>query len=148
MVSEFGKHYVNVLLSSILQKADIVMADLTITYDREKVVDFTKPFMNIGISIMIKKPEIEKPGVFSFLEPLGLEIWICIIIAYSAVSVGLYMVSRCSPYEWKKVSTPKGIEYENDFSIRNSFWFSTGALMLQGSDQCPRYQGLFNYSRE
>lgn len=30
------------------QKADLAVADLTITYDREQVVDFTMPFMNLG----------------------------------------------------------------------------------------------------
>lgn len=93
--------------------------------------------MNIGISIMIKKPDIEKPGVFSFMQPLEVDIWIWILVAYTAVSIGLFLVSRCSPYEWKKVASSKG-EYENEFSILNSFWFSTGSLMLQGSDTCPR----------
>jgi len=32
----------------LLQKADIAIADLTITYDREQAVDFTMPFMNLG----------------------------------------------------------------------------------------------------
>jgi len=30
------------------QRADIAVADLTITYDREQAVDFTMPFMNLG----------------------------------------------------------------------------------------------------
>jgi ionotropic glutamate receptor len=30
------------------QKADLAIADLTITYDREQAVDFTMPFMNLG----------------------------------------------------------------------------------------------------
>lgn len=34
-----------------LQKADIAIADLTITYDREQAVDFTMPFMNLGKQI-------------------------------------------------------------------------------------------------
>lgn len=33
------------------QKADLAIADLTITYDREQAVDFTMPFMNLGKSI-------------------------------------------------------------------------------------------------
>lgn len=32
----------------MLQRADLVVADLTITYDREQAVDFTMPFMNLG----------------------------------------------------------------------------------------------------
>ena len=31
-----------------LQKADLAVADLTITYEREQGVDFTMPFMNLG----------------------------------------------------------------------------------------------------
>jgi glutamate receptor, ionotropic, invertebrate len=31
------------------QRADLAIADLTITYDREQAVDFTMPFMNLGI---------------------------------------------------------------------------------------------------
>ena len=27
---------------------------MTINYDRESVIDFTKPFMNLGISILFK----------------------------------------------------------------------------------------------
>jgi len=32
------------------QKADLAIGDLTITYDREQVVDFTTPFMPLGES--------------------------------------------------------------------------------------------------
>lgn len=49
---------------------------MTITAERERVIDFTKPFMSLGISIMIKKPVKQTPGVFSFLNPLSQEIWV------------------------------------------------------------------------
>ncbi len=38
--------------------------------------------MSLGISIMIKKPTKEVPGVFSFMYPLSYEIWMCVIFAY------------------------------------------------------------------
>ncbi|KAK9536994.1 hypothetical protein VZT92_006733 [Zoarces viviparus] len=82
-------------------KADVAVAPLTITLVREQVIDFTKPFMSLGISIMIKKPIKSKPGVFSFLDPLAYEIWMCIVFAYIGVSVVLFLVSRFSPYEWQ-----------------------------------------------
>lgn len=121
------------------QVADMAVAPLTITLKRENVVDFTKPFMDVGISIMIKKPEIEKPGVFSFMKPFSIQIWMFIVLAYAAVSVGLFFVCRASPYEWRKLIQGSILKYENEFSLVNSFWFSAGALMLQGSDACPRY---------
>lgn len=49
---------------------------MTITAERERVIDFSKPFMSLGISIMIKKPIKQNPGVFSFLNPLSQEIWV------------------------------------------------------------------------
>ena len=37
-----------------IQEADLAIAPLTIIAAREKVIDFSKPFMSLGISIMIK----------------------------------------------------------------------------------------------
>lgn len=118
------------------------MAPLTITLVREEVIDFSKPFMSLGISIMIKKPQKSKPGVFSFLDPLAYEIWMCIVFAYIGVSVVLFLVSRFSPYEWHTEEFEDGqlgpSESTNEFGIFNSLWFSLGAFMQQGCDISPR----------
>ncbi|XP_077387556.1 glutamate receptor 1a isoform X3 [Festucalex cinctus] len=149
-------------------KADVAVAPLTITLVREEVIDFSKPFMSLGISIMIKKPTKSKPGVFSFLDPLAYEIWMCIVFAYIGVSVVLFLVSRFSPYEWHaddyeeggepqsptQAAASNGLqqgqtttqsnanqqspEQTNEFGIFNSLWFSLGAFMQQGCDISPR----------
>uniref|UniRef100_A0AAQ6IJP1 Glutamate receptor n=1 Tax=Anabas testudineus TaxID=64144 RepID=A0AAQ6IJP1_ANATE len=126
-------------------KADVAVAPLTITLVREEVIDFSKPFMSLGISIMIKKPTKSKPGVFSFLDPLAYEIWMCIVFAYIGVSVVLFLVSRFSPYEWHSEDYEEGGEPQtptqaqtNEFGIFNSLWFSLGAFMQQGCDISPR----------
>uniref|UniRef100_A0A8C1ISS8 Glutamate receptor, ionotropic, AMPA 1a n=1 Tax=Cyprinus carpio TaxID=7962 RepID=A0A8C1ISS8_CYPCA len=145
-------------------KADVAVAPLTITLVREEVIDFSKPFMSLGISIMIKKPTKSKPGVFSFLDPLAYEIWMCIVFAYIGVSVVLFLVSRFSPYEWHADDCEEGVEQNpnqpssssaqpgqgqqnqnqqsqeqnNEFGIFNSLWFSLGAFMQQGCDISPR----------
>nr|KAG5705412.1 hypothetical protein BaRGS_004539 [Batillaria attramentaria] len=118
---------------------DIAIAPLTITEERERVVDFTKPFMNTGISIMIKKPDRQKPGVFSFMEPLDKWVWLCIAIGFLGVSFVLFFVGRFSPYEWQvSEDSGKDATATNTFSISNTLWFSLGALMQQGSDISPR----------
>uniref|UniRef100_A0A673KZV4 Glutamate receptor n=1 Tax=Sinocyclocheilus rhinocerous TaxID=307959 RepID=A0A673KZV4_9TELE len=125
-------------------KAEIAVAPLTITLVREEVIDFSKPFMSLGISIMIKKPQKSKPGVFSFLDPLAYEIWMCIVFAYIGVSVVLFLVSRFSPYEWhteepeEGSDSPPSDQPPNEFGIFNSLWFSLGAFMQQGCDFTPR----------
>jgi len=131
------------------QRADIAVAPLTITLVREEVIDFSKPFMSLGISIMIKKPQKSKPGVFSFLDPLAYEIWMCIVFAYIGVSVVLFLVSRFSPYEWhlednnEEPRDPQSPpDPPNEFGIFNSLWFSLGAFMQQGCDISPRFVSM------
>lgn len=137
MRSELNNTWNGMIGQLVAKKADMAIAGLTITAERERYVDFSKPFMDIGVSIIIKKPQHQRPGVFSFMEPLSIEIWVCITVAYIGVSVALFVVSRFSPVEWRK-EPQADTGYENDFSLFNSFWFSMGALMFQGSDSCPK----------
>ncbi|CAB1334131.1 unnamed protein product, partial [Coregonus sp. 'balchen'] len=77
-------------------KADLAVAPLAITYVREKVIDFSKPFMTLGISILYRKPNGTNPGVFSFLNPLSPDIWMYILLAYLGVSCVLFVIARPS----------------------------------------------------
>ena len=60
----------------------MIVADMTITSDRERAVAFSTPFMHLGISIMMKIPEKEAPSILSFLAPFETFVWIYIIIAW------------------------------------------------------------------
>ncbi|XP_041357414.1 glutamate receptor 4-like [Gigantopelta aegis] len=142
LVEEYGQELANGSWDGMIGElrrgeADMTVAPLTITAHRERVVDFSKPFMNIGISIMIKRPEKMKPGVFSFMEPFSVPVWVCITVVYVVVSFSMFLVSRFSPYEWRRLPFFGNVMY-NQFTIYNSFWFSMGALMMQGSEHCPR----------
>uniref|UniRef100_A0ABI7WXG4 Glutamate receptor n=1 Tax=Felis catus TaxID=9685 RepID=A0ABI7WXG4_FELCA len=121
-------------------KADLAVAPLAITYVREKVIDFSKPFMTLGISILYRKPNGTNPGVFSFLNPLSPDIWMYILLAYLGVSCVLFVIARFSPYEWYNPHpcNPDSDVVENNFTLLNSFWFGVGALMQQGSELMPK----------
>uniref|UniRef100_A0A1I7SUF7 Glutamate receptor 1 n=1 Tax=Bursaphelenchus xylophilus TaxID=6326 RepID=A0A1I7SUF7_BURXY len=120
-------------------EADVAVASLTINQDRERVVDFSKPYMTTGISIMIKKPDKQEFSVFSFMQPLSTEIWMYIIFAYVGVSVVIFLVSRFSPYEWRVEEMANGgFTISNDFSVYNCLWFTLAAFMQQGTDILPR----------
>ncbi|XP_054708737.1 glutamate receptor ionotropic, kainate 2-like isoform X2 [Uloborus diversus] len=124
----------------INREVDLAIADLTITLEREEVVDFTMPFMNLGISILFKKPIKSSPKLFSFLAPFSFEVWVYMATAYLGVSLLLFVLARFSPYEWisPHPCNPKTEYLENNFSLLNSFWFTIGSLMQQGSDIAPR----------
>nr|QNL15101.1 ionotropic receptor 4 [Aulacocentrum confusum] len=122
------------------QRADLAIADLTITYDREQAVDFTMPFMNLGISILYRKPLKKPPNLFSFLSPLSLDVWIYMATAYLGVSVLLFLLARFTPYEWFKCSYGKNCNHEqNRFKLSNCFWFTIGSLFRQGCDILPKF---------
>lgn len=46
----------------IRHEVDLAIAPLTITSQRESVIDFSKPWMNLGISVLISKPAKSTPG--------------------------------------------------------------------------------------
>ncbi|CAF0962275.1 unnamed protein product [Adineta ricciae] len=86
----------------VARKADMAIAPLTISQRRMEVVDFSKPFMNLGISVMIRKPDAQKPGVFSFMNPVSMEIWLCFSLSYFAVSVVLFLTSCLVHTGWRR----------------------------------------------
>ncbi|XP_037716050.1 glutamate receptor ionotropic, kainate 2 isoform X3 [Drosophila subpulchrella] len=202
------------------RRADLAVASMTINYARESVIDFTKPFMNLGIGILFKISDRAQTKFFSFLSPLAFEIWFYIAFGYVFVSICIWIVARLSPIEWvnskppcsmacdhilreiqkencydeqleltqkkrlsehdeevylnsaHKISKPNEfverddtlcgrgtlplplsneadedvpdentvdlVRIQNNFTLKNSFWFAIGALMQQGSDLYPR----------
>ncbi|XP_050735258.1 glutamate receptor ionotropic, kainate 2-like isoform X5 [Eriocheir sinensis] len=121
-------------------KADLAIGSMTINYARENVIDFTKPFMNVGIGILFKVPTSQQTRLFSFMNPLAIEIWLYVLAAYVLVSITMFIVARFSPYEWYNPHpcSQENDVVENQFSLSNSFWFTIGTLMQQGSDLNPK----------
>ncbi|XP_059097759.1 glutamate receptor ionotropic, kainate 2-like [Tigriopus californicus] len=120
--------------------ADLAMGAMTINFAREAVIDFTKPFMNLGISILYKIPSGKPTRLFSFMNPLAVEIWLYVLAAYMLVSFTLFVMARFSPYEWNNPHpciTENEVK-ENQFSVSNSFWFITGTFLRQGSGLNPK----------
>ncbi|KRK05003.1 glutamate receptor ionotropic, kainate 2 isoform X3 [Drosophila yakuba] len=201
------------------RRADLAVASMTINYARESVIDFTKPFMNLGIGILFKISDRAQTKFFSFIAPFAVEIWFYIVFGYIFVSISIWIVARLSPIEWVNSKPPCSmacdhilgeiqkvncfdeqleltnkqkmsendevylstdckiqnsnnyVEYDdttcdhgtvplplpndvneessddntvdlvriqNNFTLKNSFWFAIGALMQQGSDLYPR----------
>ncbi|XP_077397172.1 glutamate receptor ionotropic, kainate 4 isoform X1 [Festucalex cinctus] len=125
----------------ISRKADLAVAGLTITAEREKVIDFSKPFMTLGISIMYRVHLGRRPGYFSFLDPFSPGVWLFMLLAYLAVSCVLFLVARLTPYEWYNPHPCLKGRCNlliNQYSLGNSLWFPVGGFMQQGSTIAPR----------
>lgn len=89
-------------------------------------------------------PSSQPTRLFSFMNPLAVEIWLYVMAAYVLVSFTMFVMARFSPYEWNNPH-PCNVEsdvVENQFSVSNSFWFITGTLLRQGSGLNPKVSRL------
>uniref|UniRef100_A0A1I8H4U7 PBPe domain-containing protein n=2 Tax=Macrostomum lignano TaxID=282301 RepID=A0A1I8H4U7_9PLAT len=101
--------------------------------------------MNFGLSVIIKKPQKTKPGMFSFTQPLEDNLWIAILAATILLAAVMTCLARMSPLEWRYDDTlVNGDEQQrmrrvrHNFSLMNSMWFSFAAFVRQGVDISPR----------
>ncbi|XP_048524731.1 glutamate receptor ionotropic, kainate 2-like, partial [Dendroctonus ponderosae] len=85
-------------------------------------------------------PTSQPTRLFSFMNPLAVEIWIYVLAAYVSVSFTLFVMARFSPYEWNNPHPchQDSDIVENQFSVSNSFWFITGTFLRQGSGLNPK----------
>ncbi|XP_063622177.1 glutamate receptor ionotropic, kainate 2-like [Cydia splendana] len=122
------------------RKADLAICDLTITYERRSAVDFTTPFMTLGISILYSKPIPPEPELFGFLKPFSVDVWIYMAGSFLMVSLLLHILARLAPNDWENPhpcdKSPE--ELENIWHIKNSAWLTMGSIMTQGSDILPK----------
>lgn len=136
------KHNKHAELVAELQsrRADLAICDLTITHQREQMIDFTMPFMNLGIGILFSKPMKPEARLFAFLDPFSIDVWIYVATAYLGVSILLFVLARMAPEEWGNPHpcNPDPEELENSFNLMNCLWFSIGSLMGQGCDILPK----------
>lgn len=143
----------------IRNEADMAVAPLTANFRRAEMVDFTKPFLSLGISIIFRIPEDFQPDIFSFLNPLSLEIWFCVLLSICGLTVGMYIVANTTPNEWNlnfscctahqpypaaKYSSPSGtniptkVELSNNYSFWNTLWYVLSTMLKGGCDFGPR----------
>lgn len=121
-------------------RAHFAINDLTITSERESGVDFTMPFMTLGISILFEKPTKDDPKLYAFLEPFHNDVWKYVAASFFMVSISLFIMGRMSPAEWDNpfpcIEEPEVLM--NQFTFKNAMWFAIGAVLQQGSEIAPK----------
>ena len=93
----------------------------------------------MGISILYIPPRSAPPSLLAFLDPFTTDVYIYTLLVFVLVTLIIYVLARFSPNQWEEPPNcqkdPE--EYENQYTFLNSFWFTLGALMQQGSDVAP-----------
>ncbi|XP_077258758.1 glutamate receptor ionotropic, kainate 2-like isoform X2 [Temnothorax americanus] len=120
-------------------KADLAITDLTITATREEAVDFTSPFMNLGISVLYRMPTKAPPGLLSFLGPFSKDVWAYLIGAYLTVTTLLFVIGKLCPVEWKNpypcIKEPEVLE--TPFTLTETPFLVSGAILKSPTGFAP-----------
>ena len=70
----------------------MAVASMTINHARETVIDFTKPFMNLGISILFKAPKNPETELFRLVSNNNLKYY---FQRHVCLSIRALSVVRC-----------------------------------------------------
>lgn len=113
----------------------MIVAPLSRNVERQQYVSMTASIMYYTDNMMMKKTVIEDLEFFQFMAPYTVNVWIMVAILLVAVSFGVYILNYFSPYGYKNEDGTKTSEESN---LINSFWFTTGSMLLQGTDHAPK----------
>uniref|UniRef100_A0A1I8H0G1 PBPe domain-containing protein n=1 Tax=Macrostomum lignano TaxID=282301 RepID=A0A1I8H0G1_9PLAT len=115
--------------------ADVAVGPITVTYERERVIDFTAPYMSFGLAVIMKQSE-DKPALFQFLNPFHRDVWLFTLLAVAGTALFIF-AARLSPYEWLPPSDSSEAAAENSWTLHNAVWFSVSSLLQQGCETSP-----------
>ncbi|XP_076315866.1 glutamate receptor 2-like [Tachypleus tridentatus] len=94
----------NGLVKELLDdRADIAVTSFTISHEREKVITFTKPFFDLGQTILLPRRNLQVSNtLFAFLSPFDTLLWMLIIISTVGASLATYFCQNFTPDNYQK----------------------------------------------
>ncbi|XP_066907867.1 ionotropic receptor 25a [Halyomorpha halys] len=118
-------------------RVDMVVGSLTMTSEREEVIDFVAPyFEQTGFSIVLRKP-LKKTSLFKFMTVLRVEVWLSILGALCLTALMIWFLDRYSPYSAR--NNKEKYPYPcRDFTLKESFWFAVTSFTPQGGGEAPK----------
>lgn len=75
----------------------MAVAAFTISSLRQEVIDFTIPYIDLGLTALLKKKESEK-GLLAFMDPFTNDVWFLLFCSTMYVGLLLTICSKLSPY--------------------------------------------------
>uniref|UniRef100_K7FEG5 Glutamate receptor n=1 Tax=Pelodiscus sinensis TaxID=13735 RepID=K7FEG5_PELSI len=104
------------------QRADMAIGSLTINEERSEIVDFSVPFVETGISVMVARSN----GTVSpsaFLEPYSPAVWVMMfVMCLTVVAITVFMFEYFSPVGYNQNLTSGKKSGGPSFTIGKSVW--------------------------
>ncbi|KAF2905177.1 hypothetical protein ILUMI_01004 [Ignelater luminosus] len=124
------KEWTGLIGELVAERADMIVAPLTINPERAEFIEFSKPFKYQGITILEKKPS-RSSTLVSFLQPFSNTLWILVMVSVHVVALVLYLLDRFSPFGRFKLANTDGTE-EDALNLSSAIWFAWGVLLNSG----------------
>ncbi|XP_073901295.1 glutamate receptor ionotropic, NMDA 2C isoform X2 [Castor canadensis] len=104
------------------KRADMAIGSLTINEERSEIVDFSVPFVETGISVMVARSN----GTVSpsaFLEPYSPAVWVMMfVMCLTVVAITVFMFEYFSPVSYNQNLTKGKKTGGPSFTIGKSVW--------------------------
>ncbi|XP_023507837.1 glutamate receptor ionotropic, NMDA 2C isoform X4 [Equus caballus] len=104
------------------KRADMAIGSLTINEERSEIVDFSVPFVETGISVMVARSN----GTVSpsaFLEPYSPSVWVMMfVMCLTVVAITVFMFEYFSPVSYNQNLTSGKKSGGPSFTIGKSVW--------------------------
>lgn len=121
-----------------MQKYDAVVGDATIVANRSLYVDFTLPYSESGVSMIVLTEDSERNNIWIFLKPLSLDLWLTTGAAFICTGFVIWVLEHRLNTEFR------GPPHQQLGMI---FWFSFSTLVFAHSKfSCPWQAFLLIFS--
>ncbi|XP_060028368.1 glutamate receptor ionotropic, NMDA 2A isoform X2 [Erinaceus europaeus] len=112
----------------VYQRAVMAVGSLTINEERSEVVDFSVPFVETGISVMVSRSN----GTVSpsaFLEPFSASVWVMMFVMLLIVSaIAVFVFEYFSPVGYNRNLARGKAPHGPSFTIGKAIWLLWGLV--------------------
>uniref|UniRef100_A0AAQ6AHE4 Glutamate receptor n=1 Tax=Amphiprion ocellaris TaxID=80972 RepID=A0AAQ6AHE4_AMPOC len=112
----------------VLKNAHMAVGSLTINEERSEVIDFSVPFIETGISVMVSRSN----GTVSpsaFLEPFSADVWVMMFVMLLLVSaVAVFIFEYFSPVGYNRCLADGKEPHGPSFTIGKAIWLLWGLV--------------------
>ncbi|KAG6409698.1 hypothetical protein SASPL_127740 [Salvia splendens] len=113
MISRAGEMFDNNMMN--VQNYDIVAGDVTIVANRSQYVDFTLPYTESGVAMIVPLKDVKRKNAWIFLKPLTWELWLTSFCSFVFLGFLIWL-----------------LEHERNDRFQGSFWYQVGTIFWFG----------------
>ena len=107
------------------QKYDAVVGDTTIIYNRSRFVDFTLPYSESGVQILVPIRDNRSKNAWVFLKPLTWNLWVAIFCFFVFIGFVVWVLEHRINEDFRGPPSHQ---------VGTSFWFSFSTMVFSHSN--------------